>query len=95
LSDLDEDDSMNGIEDMDQNENNKKVLLMESELPSLEESTFSSDLKSIHISLDHPNDSVDHKKLSVTQLRNLVVKKGLASLEEANKMKKGDLHKLL
>ena len=105
LSDLDEDDSMNGLEEdvndnENENENEKdktktKVLLMESELPPLEESIFSSDLKSIHISLDHPNDFVDHKKLSVTQLRNLVVQKGLTGLEEANKMKKGDLHKLL
>ena len=101
LSDLDEDDSMNGLEeeeDRNENKNDKKqtkVLLMESELPPLEESTFSSDLKSIHISLDQPNDSVDPKKLSVTQLRNLVLQKGLAGLEEATKMKKGDLHKLL
>ena len=100
LSDLDEDDSMNGLEEEDLNENKNdkkqtKVLLMESELTPLEESTFSSDLKSIHISLDQPNDSVDPKKLSVTQLRNLVLQKGLAGLEEATKMKKGDLHKLL
>jgi hypothetical protein len=93
LSDLDEDDSMNGLEEQEEEEEKKtKILTIHNEengLIPLEQ------IKSIHISLDKINEPVDYKKLSVQQLKNLVVQKGLAAFEEANRMKKGELHKLL
>lgn len=97
FSDLDEDDSMNGIEEEPEEKKETKILTIHNEN---EENKFiplevSSDLKSIHISLDNTNEHTDYKKLSVQQLKNVVVQKGLAGLEEANKMKKGELHKLL
>jgi len=96
LSDLDEDDSMNGVEE-EEEKKEIKILTIHNEN---EENEFiplevTSDLKSIHISLDNTNEHTDYKKLSVQQLKNIVVQKGLVGLEEANKMKKGELHKLL
>jgi len=93
LSDLDEDDSMNGLEEQEEEEDKKetRTLTIHNEnKESLEEQ-----IKSIHISLDKINEPVDYKKLSVQQLKNLVVQKGLVAFEEANRMKKGELHKLL
>ena len=93
LSDLDEDDSMNGLEEQEEekrtltihndNEENESMIPLEEQI------------KSIHISLDKINEPVDYKKLSVQQLKNLVVQKGLVAFEEASRMKKGELHKLL
>lgn len=83
LSDLDEDDSMNGLEEEEQEQEDKRETPLEEQI------------KSIHISLDKTNESIDYKKLSVQQLKNVVVQKGLAAFEEANRMKKGELHKLL
>jgi len=93
LSDLDEDDSMNGLEEQEEEEDKKetRTLTIHNEnKESLEEQ-----IKSIHISLDKINEPVDYKKLSVQQLKNLVVQKSLVAFEEANRMKKGELHKLL
>lgn len=87
LSDLDEDDSMNGYEEKEQEE--------EKEKEDKRETPLEEQIKSIHISLDKTNESIDYKKLSVQQLKNIVVQKGLAAFEEANRMKKGELHKLL
>jgi hypothetical protein len=93
-----EESSLPDLEEFDDLEEDKKVLLEESPFPSLEkeEISLSNDLKSIHISFDQPSiNKVDYKKLSVNQLRALVVEKGLVSSEEVNKLKKGDLYKLL
>lgn len=78
----------------DPNLNETKILNMENEPLYSKDENLSNDLKSIHISLDQILPS-DYKKLSVTQLKNLVIQKGLANLEEVNKMKKGDMFKLL
>ena len=99
FSDLDEDDSMNRLEEEEEPEKKNEIKILtihndnkENELIPLIES---SDLKSIHVSLDNTNEYTDYKKLSVQQLKNVVLQKGLAGLEEVNKMKKGELHKLL
>ena len=81
LSDLDEDDSMNGVEE-EEEKKEIKILTIHNEN---EENEFihlevTSDLKSIHISLDNTNEHTDYKKLSVQQLKNIVVQKGLVGL---------------
>ena len=78
----------------DPNLNETKTFVLKNDPLYTKDENLSSDLKSIHISLDQTLPS-DYKKLSVTQLKNLVIQKGLANLEEVNKMKKGDMFKLL
>jgi hypothetical protein len=93
-----EESSLPDLEEFDDLEEDKKILVEELQSYSLEkeEISLSNDLKSIHISFDQPTtNKVDYKKLSVNQLRALVVEKGLVSSEEVNKLKKGDLYKLL
>ena len=76
FSDLDEDDSMNRLEEEEEPEKKKEIKILtihndnkENELIPLIES---SDLKSIHVSLDNTNEYTDYKKLSVQQLKNVV-----------------------
>jgi hypothetical protein len=95
LSDLDEDDSMNGLEEQEEEEEKKETRTLTIHNEENGSIPLEEQIKSIHISLDKINESVDYKKLSVQQLKNLVVQKGLAAFEEASRMKKGELHKLL
>jgi ABC-type Na+ efflux pump permease subunit len=53
----------------------------------------SSEFKTININLDESPENIDYKKFSLPKLKSIVVEKGLA--EDASKLKKSDLLKLL
>ena len=93
INDIDNESESQDEDDDDESESSESVNLVELD--------STNDLNALDISLSNSNDKqlnldlsvLDYKKLSLNKLRNIVTEKGLS--EDANKLKKQDLLKLL
>jgi len=86
LEEIDKLEEIDGFKDIDELEELKEKDVLPINI---------SDLKKININLEETNEKIDYKKLQLPKLRSIVLEKGLINANDASKLKKGELLKLL